>query len=57
MKQWIMDYICCPVCKGELRLEQTSSNETEILEGTLTCTKCERTYQISEGIAHLLPEN
>ncbi|MBO5368526.1 methytransferase partner Trm112 [Methanocorpusculum sp.] len=57
MKRWIMEYICCPECRGSLRLAEVSGDENEVLEGTLTCTKCERTYPIAEGIADLLPDN
>lgn len=52
-----MEYICCPECRGSLRLAEVSGDENEVLEGTLTCTKCERTYPIAEGIADLLPDN
>ena len=57
MKRWIMDYICCPECKGSLCLLESEGDETEVLKGTLTCTKCERAYSIEEGIADLLPDN
>ncbi|HJJ83065.1 MAG TPA: methytransferase partner Trm112 [Methanocorpusculum sp.] len=57
MKRWVMDYICCPECKGSLRLLESEGDETEVLKGTLTCIKCERVYSIEEGIADLLPDN
>lgn len=52
-----MDYICCPECKGSLRLLESEGDETEVLKGTLTCIKCERVYSIEDGIADLLPDN
>ncbi len=48
-----MDILCCPVCKGELRLDVTK--EDEILEGTLTCPACDHAYPIDDGIPNLLP--
>ncbi|MBE6506725.1 MAG: Trm112 family protein [Methanocorpusculum parvum] len=57
MKRWIMEYICCPECKGSLCLSESEGDENEVLEGTLTCMKCERVYSIAEGIADLLPDN
>ena len=57
MKRWVLDYICCSECKGSLSLLESEGDETEVLTGTLTCTKCERVYSIAEGIADLLPDN
>ena len=51
-----MDIICCPIDKAELELEVTSEDEEgEILQGTLTCTKCGEVYPIEDGIPNLLP--
>lgn len=57
MKRWIMEYICCPVCQGELHLQEAAGDETEVLTGVLTCAKCNRTYPITDGIPDLLAEN
>ncbi len=55
MKHDLMEIICCPVCKSDLELKIKTENETEILEGTLTCNKCNHDYPIEEGIPNLLP--
>jgi uncharacterized protein YbaR (Trm112 family) len=55
MKADLMDLLCCPVCRGDLALKATRTKGEEILEGTLTCTKCHETYPISDGIPDLLP--
>ena len=55
MKESLMDIICCPLDKQELELDETESDEQEVLEGTLTCTECGETYPIEDGIPNLLP--
>ena len=55
MKRWVLDIICCPVCKGNFMLTEMEGNDTAIVEGLLTCTSCKRVYPISSGIANLLP--
>ena len=55
MKRELMDIICCPVCKGELKLTVQEENDVEILAGTLECASCSVTYPIEDGIPNLLP--
>ena len=55
MKESLMDVICCPLDKSELKLEVDERDGNEILEGTLTCTECGETYPIEDGIPNLLP--
>jgi uncharacterized protein len=55
MKESIMEIIVCPVCKGPLDLKIAESEKAEIMSGTLTCRKCNHTYNIENGIPNLLP--
>jgi uncharacterized protein YbaR (Trm112 family) len=55
MKKDLMEILCCPVCKGDLDLEIKKENETEVLEGSLFCKKCNEKYPIEDGIPNLLP--
>lgn len=58
MKRELMEILACPVCKGELVLEDGAREEgQEILEGRLLCTneECENVYPIQDGIPNLLP--
>jgi len=55
MKRWLMDILCCPVCKGDILLTVTEENEEEIIEGSLRCDICHVDYPIHEGIPNLLP--
>jgi uncharacterized protein YbaR (Trm112 family) len=56
MKRSLMDILCCPVCKGDLRLRVDTEDEKEILEGNLHCAICNVDYPIHEGIPNLLPQ-
>ena len=55
MKESLMDVICCPLDKSDLDLDVDERDDTEILEGTLTCTECGEAYPIEDGIPNLLP--
>jgi uncharacterized protein YbaR (Trm112 family) len=55
MKRGLMSILACPVCKGELALNVTEENETEIVSGSLYCARCDISYLISETIPNLLP--
>lgn len=56
MRDDLMELICCPSCRGDLRLETTRrAPDQEILQGRLTCTQCGHVYPIEDGIPNLLP--
>ncbi len=55
MKKDLMDILCCPVCKGDLKLTVRKEEGSEIIEGSLFCPKCNETYPIEDGIPNLLP--
>ena len=55
MKRDLMDILCCPVHKTDLKLTVKKENEDEILEGDLYCATCDFHYPIEEGIPNLLP--
>jgi uncharacterized protein YbaR (Trm112 family) len=57
MKRSLLAILCCPVCKGELKLAVTRESEDEILEGTLTCAACRVAYPIEDGIPDLIPRS
>lgn len=50
-----MDILACPVCKGELELGVEEENETEVITGTLYCSRCHVNYPIVDTIPNLLP--
>ena len=55
MKHEMMDILCCPVCKSDLELKVDKEEAGEILQGTLTCKKCDHGYKIEDSIPNLLP--
>ena len=55
MKESLMDILCCPVDKHDLELTVETTDDGEIIEGTLTCTECGEAYPIEDGIPNLLP--
>ena len=55
MKKEMMDILACPVCKGKLELSVDEENETEIVAGSLYCSKCDVRYPIVDTIPNLLP--
>lgn len=55
MQAQLMEILVCPMCHGDLELEVTSEVDGEIVDGTLTCTKCHERYPIEDGIPNLLP--
>ncbi len=50
-----MNILSCPHCQGELELKMATDNDEEIVDGTLLCVSCGRSYQIEDGIPNLLP--
>ncbi|MDO5846252.1 MAG: Trm112 family protein [Methanocorpusculum sp.] len=57
VKRWVLDYICCPECRGSFMLTEIEGTDTEIAEGLLTCNQCKRVYPISRTIANRLGIN
>lgn len=55
MKPTLLEILCCPLCRADLTLVSVKTEGSEVLEGTLTCTKCATVYPIEDGIPNLLP--
>ena len=56
MKKDLLDILCCPTCKGELKLKVEKEEKGEIITGNFTCDKCNCNYPIEDGIPNLLPK-
>ena len=50
MKLSILDYIFCPTCHSNFKINIKSKIKNEIKEGTLICTKCNDKFKIIKGI-------
>jgi uncharacterized protein len=55
MREDLMEILCCPMCRADLRLKVDKKEGEEIVLGTLTCTGCGLVYPIEDGIPDLLP--
>ena len=56
MKPRLVKMLACPDCHSDLDLDATERSEDEIVEGTLRCQGCRRTFQITRGIPRMLPQ-
>lgn len=51
MKEKLLDLLACPTCGGDILLAYASRyEEKEIIEGVLTCKKCDREYKVVRGV-------
>jgi len=50
MQKNMLEILCCPSCKGELKLEIAGQNNGNIIEGKTICSNCRNEYLIYEGI-------
>jgi SAM-dependent methyltransferase len=50
MKSAAREFLVCPDCRQDLELRVESSDEREIVSGSLTCRLCGRCYPIVRGI-------
>ena len=55
MRPDLMEILCCPLDRAELKLVSRRTEGGEVIDGTLTCTKCGTDYPIEDGIPNLLP--
>ncbi len=60
MKKEILDILACPAClpeEAELKLEIFDASGSDVIFGELRCKACSKVFQITNGIAYLLPES
>lgn len=59
MKRFLSEILMCPACLPReipLKLKVESSEDDDIISGTLNCSECGRYYRIEEGIAILIED-
>ena len=56
MRKDIIKILCCPTCKGELKLKVYKEDENEIITGEFFCQKCKYKYPIKDGMPNFLPK-
>jgi SAM-dependent methyltransferase len=51
MKERLLELLACPTCGGDILLAYAGNYEgKEIIDGVLTCKKCDREYRVVRGI-------
>lgn len=51
MKEKLLEMLACPVCGGDILLVHVGAREEwEIIEGLLSCRKCDREYKVLRGV-------
>jgi SAM-dependent methyltransferase len=56
LKKATQDLLVCPACRSSLALQETQTEEGEILRGELSC-RCGKRYPIRDGIAEFVKES
>lgn len=54
MKKSLLPILACPHCQGSFTVQDDVTDGSEILEGTLQCSACARTFFIENGVPNLL---
>jgi SAM-dependent methyltransferase/uncharacterized protein YbaR (Trm112 family) len=56
MRSSLLEYLRCPMgCQTGLVVAPTEAEDSEVLNGSLTCPECARAWPIDQGIPRLLP--
>src|SRR6185369_7740178 len=51
MKERLLQYLACPNCRGEISVAEVTAREAlEIIEGSLACEACARSFPIVHGV-------
>jgi len=54
MKLHLLNYLACPSCRGSLERKIYKQEREEIIEGKLTCKKCNINFSVKNGIPRML---
>lgn len=57
MKERLLQWLACPDCDASLSLENVEHRDPdgEVLDATLRCTQCHRTYPVLRGVPRMIP--
>ncbi len=50
MKQKLLDFLVCPTCQNSIHTKIKKKKDNEILEGLISCDKCNDRFKITKGI-------
>lgn len=54
MKHEYLNFLCCPTCHKDLKLEDEVSNDFKIETGKLICNNCDKDYQIKNYVPRFI---
>ncbi|MFX0095116.1 MAG: Trm112 family protein [Candidatus Hodarchaeota archaeon] len=54
MKKEVLELLCCPSCKHDLKVLRSPGNNLLASKETLICSYCQMTYKINEGVVDFL---
>ena len=56
MKEAALEFLACPACYADLRVDVGQRDAAEIMDGNLTCTACAKQYPIVRGVPRFAGE-
>lgn len=55
MRRPLVDLLVCPECRGPIQISDVKEeNSVRIMQGTLRCTACGKTYAVEKGVPRLV---
>jgi len=54
MKKEILDILCCPNCKHDLRLFKKEEVNNEVIDGILKCADCQKSFEIIKSVPRMI---
>jgi len=54
MKREVLGILCCPSCKNDLKLLEKEAADNEVIEGTLICSACKKSFEIVKGVPRMI---
>jgi uncharacterized protein YbaR (Trm112 family) len=54
MKYEYLNFLCCPICQKDLKLEDETSFDNKIETGRLVCNNCDKDYQIKNYVPRFI---
>ncbi|MFQ5887595.1 MAG: methyltransferase domain-containing protein, partial [Candidatus Hydrothermarchaeales archaeon] len=56
MKHELLGLLVCPICQCEFELRESLREKEEILEGGLTCRRCDKEFPITGGVPRVVTD-
>jgi SAM-dependent methyltransferase len=56
MRREVLHILCCPNCKCDLTLIEKQVVDNEVIDGTLQCNNCQKSFVITKGVPRMVVE-